>query len=371
MARRNNSSPLPRHPAVFWSRAKLRWPLLIWLAAAGAAIWLHGREGGGAPLRGVVETIYEDAAPLETARLVSCPVEVGQRVEAGEVLARFDTVLIDAEIALKQLEVEQRFRSDVTRIASDLRDARRRHSRETAELEALEEELERMEDLVRRRLLDTQDVVRFRTRYRALTETVRDHEAEIAGLEEELEFWRERQAEMTAAWVAGSGDGRPEDEELHPDGATEDTGPRGQLARRREQYTLRAGGPGVVAALYARPGTVVQAGSPVVRLVSDRPPRVLGFLPEQSPRPVEPGQVLDIVRVTDRMTVRGRVEAVNPEMTGLPVTARLGLGAGQTVRGRRFIVTPLEESDLRPGEAVTLRRRPTGWRAFSFLRRDG
>ncbi len=356
-----NGFSLPRHPAVWWSRIKLRWPLLIWLAAAAAAVLLYRQGAGVATLRGMVETVYEEAAPVETARLAACYVEVGRRVEAGEALVRFDTTLIDAEIITKRLEIEERFHSAAARIEADLRDAERRRREDSAELRSLAEELERMEELVRDRLLDSRDVARYRTRHRALAETVAGHEGEIEELKEELSRLRTRRDETAAGWL-GTGGGGSE---------TDENNALGRLILRREQYTLRAENPGMVARLHAQPGTVIRAGTPTVTLVVDRPARIIGFAPEWFPRPIEPGQTLHVERAADGRTVRGVVRAVSPEMSTVTMEARIGLGAGRTIRGRRIVVIPEDEDGFLPGETVNLHLSRPWWRSLRLRRRGG
>ena len=93
---------LPRHPAVWWSRTKIKWPFLVWLIAVVLAIffYFHGARFGS--MTGVVDTMSEDIAPAEDARLLAVLVAPGQTVRPGDVVAVMDTNLISAEIALQQ-----------------------------------------------------------------------------------------------------------------------------------------------------------------------------------------------------------------------------------------------------------------------------
>jgi len=95
---------IPKHPVVWWSRIKVRWPFFVWLAAiaAAAALFLHGGSAGS--LSGVVEVFYEDISPLETARLKTLHVEEGQQIRKEHVLAEFDTSILEAEMEIYRLQ---------------------------------------------------------------------------------------------------------------------------------------------------------------------------------------------------------------------------------------------------------------------------
>ncbi len=83
--------PLPRHPAVWWSRMRFRWPFLIWVAAIALAIFFYSHGGQFGSLTGVVAVVREDVASLEPGRLVSLNAEhvlepgTGVTVEAAGV----------------------------------------------------------------------------------------------------------------------------------------------------------------------------------------------------------------------------------------------------------------------------------------------
>ncbi len=343
----NGNNSLPRHPAVLWSRMKLRWPALIWMAAAAGAYLLHHHSGRAGSLQGVVEAAHEVVAPLERARVAACHVVVGQRVEAGTVVAVLDASLLEAEWAVKRLEIEREFETDLLRLAAERRDTVQRHAFEGSERRVLEGELARMEDLVGRRLLDVQQVVEYRTRYHVLSEAVERHAREVAELEEAITELLARREDMQARWT----------------GETEE----GWLARIREEYTLRVRHDGVISAVQVRPGQVVDAGWPVVTLLVDQAPRVIGFLPEWDPQPVAMEQRMFIVRHAGGPTLEGRVVSISPEMRTW--AAEVSPVPGRIVRGREFVVEVLGEADLLPGEAVILHGERPWWDAWLFWRR--
>ncbi len=350
---------LPRHPAIWWSRIKLRWPFLVWLAAVAAALWLYERGGRLATLRGFVEAAHEEIASLEAGRLVECRVEIGQRVSEGDVVAVLDGALIEARLVLERLQVRRQFDAAIRRAEEELRSVRRRQLQERAELAVLDTELATMDDLVRRRLLDAQATVGLRVRQAVLAAAVREHRDEVRTLEETL---RDLHAAKSAAesGLTGSVGGLPQDVAAS-DSSSGD--PPGWFELRREELVLRARSEGVVARVHAQPGSVVAAGSPVVTLLLDTPARVLAFLPEWEPQEIAVGQVLHIARAGGGSLLQGRVAAISPDVAALP--ARASPVPNRTVRGRRFIVDVDHPApDLIPGEAVYLSAQLPWWRTF-------
>ncbi len=351
MRRPSPTTGLPRHPAVWWSRVKLRWPFLVWLLAAGLALRLYESGGRLAPLRGFVESVQEEIASTETARLVERRVEIGRRVAAGEVVAVLDSALVDAELDVQRLQVRRQYGASARRLEAERRAARRRHLHEQAELRSLAAELASAEELIRRRLLDARDVVPLRLRHAVLSASVGAQQAEMAAIEAEL---RDLQAEQLAveAGLSERSDGTPAG--------------TGWFDLRREQHLLRARRDGVVAGVHAEPGSVVAAGSPVVSLLVDAPARVITFLPEWDPQQIVLHQPLSISRAIGGPMLQGRVAAIAPHVALLP--SRASPVAGRPVRGRRIIVELLEPGDdLVPGESVFLSARSPWWRVF----RDG
>jgi HlyD family secretion protein len=120
---------------------------------------------------------------------------------------------------------------------------------------------------------------------------------------------------------------------------------------------LKASRDGVVSRILLRPGDVVPAGTPIVRIVSPSSNRIYGFIPE--PRPAYHLHVGDTALVWRRAhgdrKFRAVVTAIEPEFDPLP--GRVSPIQGQPLRGRRVVVDLLEPHDLVPGETVQL----SGW----------
>ncbi len=356
------------------------WPHLVWFLAGVIAflLWNYGARFGG--MKGVIMTISEPVAPVETARLISVEVETGQPVQPGDVIARFDTTLLDAEIALNEAQwmdaettltgYQQSILQAARQYETALQDTENmvlmetlRQQQDIAERHALQDEMNRLEDLLNRGLIDAAALGAGRPRLAALQTAVEarsnvinrlaQHLVMIRGQRDEAEQWLQgdtadsltaamrRQQEAQAAIMNAA----REHQEI-----------------RRASYTLRARGEGIISRIYFEPGDVVPAGGVVTRIVQTTSSRVEGFLPEEYLAEIRPGQSFEISRATGRsQRYEAHLIAISPEVATLP--ARLSPIPSQPLRGRRVMLELQEETDLIPGESVRIRptRIRLGW----------
>ncbi|MCK5844358.1 MAG: HlyD family efflux transporter periplasmic adaptor subunit [Victivallales bacterium] len=138
--------PIPRHPRVFLSRLKTRIPFLVWLAVAALAIfvYLHGGQFGG--MTGTVLTSFDQATPLETGRLKSLFVQMGDSVDAGTPLAQMDATLLEAEKEIFEAEAQAQHGA----------------------LQAVTDEVIRLEKLREQHLASEQDLLSLRVKQKTL-----------------------------------------------------------------------------------------------------------------------------------------------------------------------------------------------------------
>lgn len=357
MAPNGSSSPMRRHPAVWWSRLKVKWPFLVWLVAAAAALYLYflGAQGGVIP--GTVEVDHEDAAPVETARLLTLQIHEGDRVAAGDIVATFDTTALDSELAVERLGIVRRFESDIASAEASLRDFRIKCDDDTARQAVLDEELHRMQDLFARHLIDEQSMTRVRIERDTLARVAAGHAKVLTELEREVARVRDQMSQMLA-WLDGGA------ALTNVVASTEADGVRTRvslLRARRDGYTIRAHRPGIVSRVNRAPGDVVSAGSAVANIVSETPRRFIGFVMEWRARDVKVGQKAFIMRPDGSPGVLdARVVSVGPDIMSLP--SRVSPIPGQAVRGRRIVLEADESNDYVPGEAVTISfSRPNPW----------
>ena len=357
---------IPRHAAVWWSRVKLKWPVLVWIAAAFVAWFLFTRSGSSLPLTGVVDVVRESVSPLETSRLRAVYVQPGDRVRAGQILAEMDTGLLDAEMAFERLDVQRQFRRAVLNAETDLHDIRMQQARDEAELQALDPELERLEDLLERNLIDGQLVAQLRVQRQSLARAVELHPTTVALLERQVEETEALRREAEATFGAQADDAPAAT--APADGSASTPPPRnrlGLLKLRRDLYVLRAQQDGVISRIEKEPGEVVQAGEPILSLVVEGSQFVIGFLPEWNAYDIEVGREV-VLRspVGRRGEIPATVTALGPEILALP--GRVSPLPGQPMRGRRIILVPADPNAFLPGESVSIHVFEPWWRGFRW-----
>lgn len=358
MSPASSTKPLPKHPAVWWSRIKFRWPALVWLAAIVGAGWLYLSAGEYDSLSGVVEVIRENAAAVEPARLVSIAVQVGQNVRPGDTLAQLDTATLDAEIAalesevaLEQMQIDRQFSRAIIDAESALREARLRETSERAQLDSLNEELKRMESLLASRLMDAQSVARFKIERDTLHRSVQTYPETIRTLEQRLAEATNQQAAALGRLTPGSGVVAASQQRVN------------LLKLRKEGYTIRARRGGLVSQIRHLPGDVVPAGDPVVVTVVMDEQRFIGFVPEWRVYHWTVGDRARVFRRSAPTTFhRAHVVSVAPEIMALP--GRVSPIQGQPVRGRRLVLVPDSPAEFIPGEEVIIDVEVPKWKGY-------
>jgi multidrug resistance efflux pump len=125
-----------------------------------------------------------------------------------------------------------------------------------------------------------------------------------------------------------------------------------ELEQKILNHDLKAPMSGVVTEIRRVPGQAVTAGSPIVTIAADKPDCIIGYIraPQQmhSTRPIE----VDVRRRSDGVVMRTRVDTVGPQIEKVPDTQLRDHRTpewGVPVR----IAIP-NGADLRPGEIVDL-----------------
>lgn len=362
------SSETRRHPRILWSRWKARSHVAVWLVLTALAglILIYGVRTGGMP--GYVEIVEHPIASLELGRLQTLEVRVGDPVEAGQVVARFDPGVIDAQIQSARavyeklqgsvptpdqtaLQLQRQFAAAQSRISALLNEERIRQAQDAAELAVLEKELKRLEPLIEQRLVDMSAVNAVRTRHAVLSNSAALHPALLRGLEQDdaesrrqhgaaeealqrfsvvrTNGWTNYEAVAQAMLVAG-------------------------MEARRQEYVLRSPSRGMVSQVMFRPGDVVMAGTPIMVIVEQPPVRIVGFMPEISAHDARLNQPVQVERMYGLgMGYRATVSALEPAVRGLP--GQVNPLPGRVIRGRRIYCNLAETTDLLPGETVQIK----------------
>ncbi len=202
-----------------------------------------------------------DLAPNVVGKVLAVEVEVGDRVRAGDVVARLDPA-----------QLRQQLRS----AEAQVRASKASEARVDARIAAARAELERKEPLASRQLVSAQELAELRAELGAL-------EAERAGAVAEYEQGRASAAAL-----------------------------REQLG----DLSLRAPWDAIVASRQLEPGSIASASTPVVRLVRAGPLEVRFRVPERDAAAVRAGLPLRVrtqATAADRFT--GKVLRVAGEVS--------------------------------------------------------
>jgi HlyD family secretion protein len=349
-----------------------RWPFLVWLGILVLVMFLHTVGEGFRGLTGVVDTVAEPIAPLETARLISIDVELGQSVKTGDVMARMDTTMIDAQLAVdeaRMLEAQgtiagyqqnllllfRQFERTITDAQTQLATAKSDYERDTAELNELQKEQARRDGLLKKRLISEQEAAVMRPRIAALEKATYAYPSLVKLYETRLREAQKGCDDLRTNLRVEAGEDITIAIERKMSARLNilEAG-RAKSKIQLENYTLRAGRDGVVSMISSEPGDVINAGEQILRIVAHRSDRVVGFLPEIYVADLRVGQSAAVRRQTARVVFPVTVEAIGPEVRALP--GRVSPIRGQSIRGRRIVFQFTGDHDLIPGETVVIRR---------------
>ncbi len=368
-----------------WRWLSRHWPLFIWIAAVVVAAWLYSRTSRIRGMQGVAETLEDVIAPLETAKLAELYIQVGDVVQAGDPIARMDTTLLEARMAIEDarlLEAEHSitgYQRDVARMMQNFAESQRTAERalaseraalqrDQAKLAALRDEYSRREDLRRRNLIRESELASLRPDIAALEASIATRPQLIALHTDRVATLRSDQ-EQLRGWL------QIDDANSFADAVVEALDARATMlsarAERRqlqkEVYTLYATRDGVVSRVYHNPGSVVSGGDPIALLVPETTRTVIGFLPEHYQGQIEWDQGVYVSRVSGEGRVMGAsMQAIAPEVRSLPV--RVNPIRNEPLRGRRVVLELTDENDwLVPGESVRISI-PLRWEWLGFAR---
>ena len=361
---------LPRHPSVLWSRIRPRWPALIWIGAVILAWSLYTQGIEYAAIKGVVEKYEESVAPIETARLTEVSVKAGQPVVKGQVLARLDTTVIDAEISLEQAQHREAsetisgFIHDILRANSQFNEAiasgetalateQRNFTEAVAEFGVLSTELIRMKKLLADQIISESSLTPMKARAAALQEGVKLYPKTILVLETRLADARtERKTLLRRLGMSENEDYEKaideklrKREEIHAEQLK-------LLQARQKTYTLYASRSGVVARVFQQKGDIVGPQTPVLAIVESRTTDIVAFLPEGRARECNTNMTVHVASPVDRKLFECKVVAIAPDIVWLPLRVSPTQNQGQGARGRRVTLRLIVPANLLPGETV-------------------
>ncbi len=297
------------------------WPWLVWFAAAIAVLLLLPGGINRVRFYGVAERTYEYVSPLESGRLKSLLVSLGDPIHEGQLIGELDNETLASELLMDQASL-MKSRDKVQSIRYDIENLKLEQAKTSAELRMLEAQWLRTEELRSKNLILEQDMEDVRPQIAAIKDILSHYPNLIAQLEKRLElieadskiFSGERLRELQAA-----------------------------------QCRLKATTAGIVAEVLHQPGDVVETGDPVVRISNVSTSRIIAFLPEDKRMLIARGERCRVISSANGELYHGVIKTVTADIRKLPVLTGFG---DQINRGRRIVIDLGPGSELVPGEQV-------------------
>ncbi|HUK54020.1 MAG TPA: HlyD family efflux transporter periplasmic adaptor subunit [Candidatus Binatia bacterium] len=283
-------------------------PLLLLAAAAGAAVyfypqWFHpAAQESEIKLSGNIEAHESEVSFKVSGRVVDLPVEEGQTLKAGQLIARLDSDDYRQQVAIDEAALQVRDRQLQLALAGnrhqDIEAARQSVEDARADLAQKQQDFERFDALYKR------DEISAQTRDQALTNVTRA-KATLVRLEQMynmmLEGTRKEEIAVDRASTVQ---------------ASQNLG----MSRIRLSYTtLTAPFDGVILVRQAELGEIATMGTPVVTLADLDHIWVRVYLPETDLGRVRWGQ--DVAVRTDTFpgkTYRGKISFISSEAEFTP-----------------------------------------------------
>lgn len=341
-------------------------PWLIWLGLVGGGFFAWRAMGLGMSVRGFAEATPYRLTAVESARVESVLVKVGDRVSAGQVVAVLDARAIDgelkaaqankaaalAEMAKAEVEARQSWlesNRDVDQATLTTvrlaREAKTRLETARAELVAVKSELTRRRQSVASGAMRASDLTELEIRQAALARTVTEETASVTLYEQKELPPTLLAADSMESWVATAKAPLERMVEVYD-------GQARALEARRDQQILRAPVDGQVVAVHGLADSVAVPDLPLIEIVTDAPGRIVACVNEELNIPVAVGVTATARPRSSRSVVlHGTATSVTP-IVELPV--RCWRSTQIPVWGRLVTVELSPRVTLVPGETFDI-----------------
>jgi len=299
------------------------WPWTIWLTAAVMVLLML--PGGLNRIRfyGEAERTYEYVAPLEDGRLKALYVDMGETVEAGQLLGELDNASLAVEGLMDQASL-MKTRDKILAISYEVERLKLEQAKTEAELQTLESRWARTEGLLAKNLVLEQEVEDLRPQIVAIRKVLTRYPSLIAQLENRQEA-AQRDIEMYNS------------EELRD--------------LQKAQGRLVASTAGVVAEVMHQVGDVVETGDSILRISNVSTLRIIAFMPEEQRSAISEGEKCRVITTTSRQIYMGTVKTITADIRKLPVFTGF---SDEILRGRRIVIELDDGATMTPGERVVV-----------------
>ena len=347
------------------------WPLLVWLGIAALGAWAYQTGGEFNRMRGIVTKPVETISAGFTGRLVSLPpgvdamldtngtyatLEQGIFVEAGKVVAQLDDGLIKAEIeaekqtgAFNRAKLQQELQLSVSEFQDRIRQ--------------LEIDQPRVEDEIESQKRVRASVEREVQSGLKSQSAVEEVQAKIDTLTAELVAKR-LQIEQATTLVQAAIDGITGLQNQMNMGDGENAILK-LLQEKVNRSVIRSTSGGYIDKIYARPGSVVKAGDPIMDIVVKEAKTITAMIPEEYSLTMQQGDTVYIAIPNNRK------EFVTATVTSLQQSLMQIQDYGSPIRGRMVRGRLVEfgnlggngdetQLPLLPGSEVVVSLKPPG-----------
>jgi len=360
-----------------WRRWLDRWPIAVWAAVAVVAVAFYVKSTQFGVLSGSVVTIKQSLSPIETARVKTIFVKIGDGVTNGQLLAQMDTILVDSQLAeaeaaltaaegswagyeQQMLGLLRSYDNDITSAEAALAQQQGHLDSDFAKLAELKAIQAKRDALFASKLINATDDDALRPEIAGLEKDVvscrliiQMDEAALASRKKELNMREQLIKEAIAQKTAAQ---------------TKILGTAVEMKKlQKESYSLRAQAEGVVSDIGLYPGSMAKPGDNVVSVVSASR-SIIGYLPEVREGMIKVGDWGYGFRLRSP-PVKVRVVAAAPEIDDIPTAVRPSTVAQQssvTFRAQRIVLELDGPGSLLPGESVQIRLTSEFWAKLRY-----
>lgn len=360
-----------------WLRYHAQWLFLIGLAAVGFLLWSHVKDASEIPAYAMART-YRVGSQLRGV-IAEVSVVEGQRVKKGQVVARLDSSLLDADIAVARAKVEQlqsqlsstKMKFEMDRLKTNARIGALADSASQglltgwtdlrqwrAELAALNHEIGWQEKLRKSHLGRAAQMGRLKARQQALVQRIKSAPMHLG-----LYRKKSKNAKVLLEKLQGGLSHaqmlqsllEPIRMQLKMQHLT-----IGRLELQKAKLVLRAPVSGLVKSISQRERAPVSASAPVLTIVEEKPRHVIAYIRDTSARSVRVGARVTVEvkakrsssffgLLGDKKTYRGKVVGLGP-IAILP--GRFRDYIRRPIWARPVTIKLAGQPDLIPGERM-------------------
>lgn len=315
------------------------WPLLVWLAVIGMALWAYRKGVQFNRMNGAVDVYQENITPMEDNRLAALsdengnPIKVGQRVKPGQVVALMEDKGYRERIAALLHGAYARRTDDVSDLQDkvldddkELRGLRVEMAKEEAELQAFQSQMTAEDGKAQKSFLYREaalEVKKLAPVVPALKASIEQVEKSKMDRQTRLNnMIKGQEALLKAADLADKAKSGFEIFKLEADfvQSLDDGEQQDYFAEKRglELCRLTTTAGGTVSVIEKEAGEYCQAGESVLRIVGD-PEKLVCFLPQDQTGDLKLGQQVWVSPAYKKeVAYMTKVVGISPRIDNLP-----------------------------------------------------